>query len=87
MFVFFFLVITFSILAICIYTVNLSKEGSESKTLACIGAILILATILISKINNEINKEDIVNILNGDVKYDTISMDKYGKLLEIEIIK
>jgi len=32
-------------------------------------------------------KETVVKILNGDIKYDTISMDKYGKLLEIEIIK
>lgn len=32
-------------------------------------------------------KETVVKILNGDIKYDTISMDKHGKLLEIEIIK
>lgn len=87
MLIFLFLVISFTILGLLIYIVKSLNEEDFYLSLIAVGTIIILTIILTSKICNETKKEDIVNILNGDVKYDTVSMDKHGKLLEIEIIK
>lgn len=87
MLIFFFLIISFAILALWIYIVKSSKDDDFVCPSFAVGIIILLTILLTSRIDYEFKKDEIINILNGYVKYDTISMDKHGKLLEIEIIK
>ena len=87
MIIFFIIIICLIIATVSGYTIYLSKEDDIHKTGFCVVIIIILTTIIVSVVDKEVEEKDIINILNGDIKYDTISMDKHGKLLEIEIIK
>lgn len=76
---------TFAIGITIAYLVKCSERSLRLiNTFICIlmTIVIVLTTI---RILEQPHKRDIVKALNGELQYDTLSLDKDGKLLEIKI--
>lgn len=49
-------------------------------------SVFLLGFILGGTMCATISRQETIQAINGELQYDTLSMDKYGKVLEIKVI-
>lgn len=80
------------ILLIVVKCVLETRDDSENKFVvswvaSCLIFILALAATFTVSDDNAKMHQNTIDALNGDLKYDTLTLDKTGKLVEIKILK
>lgn len=85
MFEFFIIICCIIILALIVANGLLSDVDNIHYTVLLSTLLVILSIIFTTIICNKIANENIVKALNNELQYDTLLLDKNGKLLEIEL--